>query len=219
MDDRAQGLAFMESLFPVSRESVEKFNHYEAVLKKWQRVQNLVASKTLDSVWLRHFADSAQILSLAPKARHWVDLGSGAGFPGLVIAILLDQAGEDYCVHLIESNGRKTSFLQTVSRELGLKTQVHNGRIENVLEGWLAPVDAFSARALSNFDKLCEMVYPFLGKDSEQNAVAVFHKGRDFDTELTEASVRWTPDLVQKASMTDPEASLVLLRGLSLKSA
>ena len=215
MDDRERGIALISAMIPVSRESIHKLGIYESLVRKWQPVQNLVAPKTLGEIWTRHIADSAQIYQNYPQARHWVDLGSGAGFPGLVTAILLDGLGEDYCVHFVESNGRKATFLRTVSRELGLKTKVHNDRIEAVLTDWDQPVDAFSARALTSFENLCNFVHPFIS----DSCVAVFHKGRDFDRELEEASVSWDIDLLQKQSSTDPDARIVILRRLSAKDA
>lgn len=215
MSDKDQALALMDEIFPVSRESIHKLDIYEALVRKWQPAQNLVAPKTLDSIWTRHIADSVQILAAYPSARHWIDMGSGAGFPGLVTAILLDGLGEDYSVNLIESNGRKATFLRTVAREAGVKVTVHNDRIEKVLSGWDKPVDAISARALTSFDNLCGFVADFVGPD----CVGVFHKGRDFERELEEASVRWTPDVVQKLSRTDPDARIVILRDLSSKDA
>ena len=218
-ESRAEGIALIEELIPVSRESIHKLGIYEALVRKWQPAQNLVATKTLGEIWTRHIADSAQIFASYPQARQWVDMGSGAGFPGLVTAILLDDLGEDHCVHMIESNGRKASFLRTVSRELGLRAHIHNGRIDSVLGSWDQPIDAFSARALTSFSNLCAFVAPFVGPSTEDGPVGVFHKGREFDRELAEASVSWDIDLVQKASKTDPDARIVLLRGLSAKDA
>ncbi|WP_373237643.1 16S rRNA (guanine(527)-N(7))-methyltransferase RsmG [Cohaesibacter celericrescens] len=213
--NKERGIELISSLIPVSRESLQKLELYEALVRKWQPAQNLVAPKTLDNIWVRHIADSVQIFASYPQARHWIDLGSGAGFPGLVTAILLDDLGEDYSVHMVESNGRKATFLRTVARELELNAKIHNDRIETVLSSWDGPVDAFSARALTSFSNLCHFVQPFISK----SCVGVFHKGRDFDRELAEASVSWNIDLIQKPSRTDPDARIVLLRALSSKDA
>ena len=215
MDSKERGIALINSMLPVSRESLEKLEVYEGLVRKWQPAQNLVAPKTLDEIWVRHIADSVQIHAAYPQARHWIDLGSGAGFPGLVTAILLDDLGEDYSIDMIESNGRKGAFLKTVARELGLKVTVHGDRIESVLKSWSKPVDAFSARALASLDKLCSFVHPHIC----ETCVGVFHKGRDFDRELSEASVSWNIDLVQQESRTDPDARIVILRRLSPKNA
>ncbi|WP_316858387.1 16S rRNA (guanine(527)-N(7))-methyltransferase RsmG [uncultured Cohaesibacter sp.] len=215
LTSKQRGVELISSMVEVSRESLEKFEAYEALVRKWQPAQNLVAAKTLDEIWERHIADSVQIYAACPDARHWVDLGSGAGFPGLVTAILLDGLEEDYQVHMVESNGRKVAFLRTVARELDLKVKVHSERIESVLSEWTGPIDAFSARALASLEKLCEFVYPFI----TETCVGVFHKGRDFERELSEASVRWNIDLIQEKSRTDPEARIVILRRLSPKNA
>ena len=211
VDFKAQGIALISSMIPISSESIHRLGIYEGLVRKWQPAQNLVAAKTLDEIWVRHIADSTQIYANYPQARHWLDLGSGAGFPGLVTAILLHDLGEDYAVHLVESNGRKAAFLRTVARELGLNVRIHNDRIESVLSNWSGPVDAISARALTSFNNLCSFVQPFVG----ESCAGVFHKGRDFDRELAEASVSWNIDLIQKTSKTDPDARIVILHGLS----
>ena len=213
MESKQQGMDLMSSLLDVSEETVHKLGIYEALVRKWQPAQNLVAPKTLNDIWYRHIADSAQIYASYPQARHWVDMGSGAGFPGLVTAIFLQATGDDHSVHMIESNRRKAMFLRTVARELGLSVTVHDDRIEKVLDDWPHPVDAFSARALTSFANLCGFVENFIS----ESCVGVFHKGRDFDRELAEASVDWDLDLVQKPSRTDPDARIVLLTRLSSK--
>ena len=215
VDFKAQGIALISSMIPISSESIHRLGIYEGLVRKWQPAQNLVAAKTLDEIWVRHIADSTQIYANYPHARHWLDLGSGAGFPGLVTAILLHDLGENYSVHLVESNGRKAAFLRTVARELGLNVRIHNDRIESVLSNWSGPVDAISARALTSFNNLCSFVQPFVG----ESCAGVFHKGRDFDRELAEASVSWNIDLIQKTSKTDPDARIVILHGLSSKDA
>ena len=214
MSDEEQGQTLISEMIPVSRESFHKLGIYVSLVQKWQPAQNLIAPKTLSEIWVRHVADSAQIFATYPQARHWVDMGSGAGFPGLVTAILLDDLAEDYSVHMIESNGRKAAFLRTVARELSLNVTIHNDRIESVLDEFEDPVDAFSARALTSFDHLCNFVRPFLS----EGRVGVFHKGRDFDRELAEVSVSWEVDLIQKQSRTDPDARVVILRHLSPKT-
>lgn len=211
MESREKGLELVCDLLEISDETIHRLGIYEALVQKWQPAQNLVAPKTLDDIWFRHIADSAQIFSSYSQAKHWVDMGSGAGFPGLVTAILLADQCDDYSVSMIESNGRKSMFLRTVARELDLNVTVYNDRIEKVLADWQKPVDAFSARALTSFANLCQFVAPFI----DENCKAVFHKGREFDRELAEASVDWKADLVQIASRTDPEACIVLLNRLS----
>lgn len=149
--DRARAL----SLVPVSRETEARFALYAELLVRWQRVKNLVGPNTLTQVWTRHIADSAQLLPLAPQAKVWVDMGSGAGFPGLVLAILLrDRPGA--CVHLVEANARKCAFLREAARSCGAVAEIHQARIEDVAEG-LGMVDVVTARALAPLPHLIEM--------------------------------------------------------------
>lgn len=146
--DRAHALALMG----VSRETEARLTTYVDLLRRWQGIKNLVGPGTLGEVWTRHIADSAQLVPLAPEARTWADIGSGAGFPGLVVAILIrDTPGAR--VHLIESNGRKCAFLREVARKTGAPVTVHAGRIEEVLDT-LGPIDVLSARALAPLPQL-----------------------------------------------------------------
>ncbi len=131
--------------FSVPRETVEKLELYAALLAQWQRAVNLVSPSTLNDIWHRHFADSAQILAFAPDARNWIDLGSGGGFPGLVIAILVANH-ENHDVHLIESNSRKCAFLSDVARRTGTAVKVHEGRIEDIAtRGQLGTADVVTS--------------------------------------------------------------------------
>ncbi len=142
-------------LVPVSRETEQRLALYADLLTRWQRVKNLVAPSTLPATWTRHIADSAQILALAPRARRWVDLGSGAGFPGLVVAICLADTA-DAEVNLIEANARKCAFLREVTRACGAPATVHNGRIEDIVPN-LKSIDVVTARALAPLPRLVEM--------------------------------------------------------------
>ena len=150
-DDRRHAL----SLVPVSRETEERFAIYADLLGRWQRIKNLVSPGTLAEVWTRHLADSAQIVPLVPEALRWADIGSGAGFPGLVVAILIaDRPGAH--VDLVEANARKCAFLREVARACGAPATVHNDRIDNVLPK-LKAVDVLTARALAPLPDLLEM--------------------------------------------------------------
>ena len=150
-DDRRRALA----LVPVSRETEERFAVYAELLARWQRIKNLVSPATLPEVWTRHLADSAQIQPLMPDALRWADIGSGAGFPGLVVAILLaGQPGAH--VDLVEANARKCAFLREAARACGAPVSVHNGRIADVLPR-LHSIDVLSARALAPLPDLLEM--------------------------------------------------------------
>src|SRR5205807_1313558 len=140
--DRARAL----QLTPVSRETAERLDRLVALLLERQRTTNLIASSTIPQVWTRHVADSLQLLDLAPDARTWVDVGSGAGFPGLVIACAL--AGKGATVHLVESNGKKAAFLQEARQVTESPAVVHRVRMEEFAQTFAAPVDVVTARAV-----------------------------------------------------------------------
>ncbi|WP_245500962.1 16S rRNA (guanine(527)-N(7))-methyltransferase RsmG [Lichenibacterium minor] len=167
-DDRRRALA----LVPVPRETEERFAVYAELLERWQRIKNLVSPTTLPEVWTRHLADSAQILPLMPDALRWADIGSGAGFPGLVVAILL--AGRPGAhVDLVEANARKCAFLREVARACGAPATVHNARIADVLPG-LESVEVLTARALAPLPDLLEMGKVLI----DGGTTAVFLKSR-----------------------------------------
>lgn len=177
---------------------------YAELLRKWQRAINLVGSATIPDLWRRHFLDSAQLLPLAPNtARVWLDLGSGAGFPGLVLAILgVPQ------VHLVESDGRKCAFLGEVARATGTQIFLHYCRVE------VAPalsVDVISARALAPLTDLLAMSARFAGPKT----VLLFQKGQDIEKELTEASKSWSMTVERLASRSDPSGVILRVKGFS----
>jgi 16S rRNA (guanine527-N7)-methyltransferase len=176
--------------------------HYEELLRKWQRTINLVGPSTLSHIWTRHFEDSAQLYRCAPQARHWIDLGSGGGFPGLVIAMLGKEAG--LRVDLVESDARKAAFLRTVSRETETPAMIHHGRIETVLPT-LGQPDVVSARALAPLRQLLDWTAPVIA----QGAMGVFLKGQDVDVELKEVANYSNFIISKQSSQTDPRASIV----------
>ncbi|MCX5494833.1 16S rRNA (guanine(527)-N(7))-methyltransferase RsmG [Kaistia dalseonensis] len=210
----SESIAAVEAILPVSRETADRLSRYVALLKRWQPAQNLISPKTLDQIWSRHIADSAQLVALFPGALRWLDIGSGGGLPGMVTAILLAERG-DGVVHCVESNQRKCAFLRTAIRETGARAVVHEGRIESVLKQWAEPVDFISARALASLDDLLDLSAPVLA----QGAAAAFHKGEDFDVELAEASKSWSLDLVRHKSMIDERSSIVEIRRAERRSA
>jgi 16S rRNA (guanine527-N7)-methyltransferase len=207
--------------FDVSRETGARLETYAALLRQWQKAVNLVAMSTLDAVWQRHFADSAQLLALAPKARSWVDLGSGAGFPGLVIAILLaERAGamppqdapEDPAdgagprVSLIESDGRKGAFLRAVARELGVAVDILSTRIESgPTQSRVEAPDVVTARALAPLDKLLTLAAPFWSL----RTIGLFLKGREAANEVEAALKAWTFECELIPSSTEAGAHIV----------
>jgi 16S rRNA (guanine527-N7)-methyltransferase len=189
----------------VSRETRERLNIYADLLRKWQRSINLVGPRTLDDLWNRHFTDSAQLLPLIPpSARVLVDFGSGAGFPGLVLAILgVPQ------VHLIESDQRKSTFLREVARATGTPITIHAKRIEQVAP---FPADVVSARALAPLGDLLGFAAPFLGPDT----LCLFPKGQMAEDELTAASKIWNMNVDRIQSVTDPSATILRVSQVSL---
>ncbi|MBN9027651.1 MAG: 16S rRNA (guanine(527)-N(7))-methyltransferase RsmG [Rhizobiales bacterium] len=197
-------IAAVEAILPVSRETGERLERYVALLRKWQPAQNLVSPNTLGQIWTRHVADCAQLVAMFPDTRRWLDLGSGAGLPGLITAILLADT-EGAVVHCVEANQRKCAFLRTVIRETGAKAIVHEGRIESVLKQWKEPVERISGRALASLADLLDLSAPVLAA----GATGTFHKGEDFEGELAEASKSWSLDLIRHKSMIDERSSIV----------
>jgi 16S rRNA (guanine527-N7)-methyltransferase len=188
-------------------ETLRRLEIYVELLQKWQRAVNLVGDSTLDDIWVRHFADSLQVAEAVPEARKWLDLGSGAGFPGLVTAVR--YAGEPgACVHLVESNRRKCAFLREAARETGAPAIVHCGRIEEVLPSFCEPIEAISARALASLEKLIAYAEKFLA----QGAVGVFPRGKLFEVEEPPELTAGKYLLTTIASQTDPTARLALVR-------
>ncbi len=193
---------------PVSRETFVQLERFVESFLRWNAVTNLVASSTTDDIWHRHILDSAQLLKIAPEAVRWVDLGSGGGFPGLVVAILLrDKAAVR--VDLVESNRKKASFLQTMSGTLSLPVVVHARRIEDIYDK-VPVVDAVSSRALTSLDALLRLSEPWLS----HGARGFFHKGRDYRREVEESSHAWRFDLIEHASAVESQSVVLEINGL-----
>jgi 16S rRNA (guanine527-N7)-methyltransferase len=194
----------------VSRETMSALLTYETLLRKWQVSINLVARSTLDDLWSRHFWDSAQLAALAPPAaRRWLDLGSGGGFPGLVVAILLRER-EGFSMRLVESDQRKCAFLREIIRQTGAPAEVHNVRIEDLeLPADWAP-EVISARALASLADLVSLASPFWGKTT----IGLFMKGKGASAELTEAAKGWIFESEAIASRSDPSGTVLKLWGL-----
>lgn len=192
----------------VSRETADRLVRFAALFQKWAGTINLVAPSTLDDLWHRHIADSAQIFHLAPTPRIWIDLGSGGGFPGIVTAIMLAEIGDGW-VHLIESNNKKAAFLRAALTETGARGSVHPLRIE-AAQGAIPVCDAISARALAELDRLLEFAYPWA--KGRPDFRAYFHKGRDYRNEVEKSLRRWSFDLVVHDSTVEKD-SVVLQIG------
>jgi 16S rRNA (guanine527-N7)-methyltransferase len=201
-----------EALFPdVSRETWDRLQALSELLAKWQRTINLVGSRTLDEIWMRHIADGLQVAEIAPAgARVFVDLGSGGGFPGLVIAAALANR-PGFQMHLIESDQRKSAFLREASRAMAVSASVHNARIEVALADWSHGADVVTARAVAPLKKLLELAEPLL----KSGTVGIFPKGQDVESELTEATKYWTFSCDLVPSRTEASARLVVVSGVT----
>lgn len=180
---------------------------YAALIGKWQAKINVIGPSTLDDLWMRHFADSYQLAQLGGAWTEWVDLGSGGGFPGLVIALTKVTPGR---VHLIESDKRKVAFLREVSRETGTDIEIHVGRIESILPKLCEQIhfDVVSARALAPLPLLLDYARPALNG----GATGLFLKGRGLSAELTELPPNNSLYIQIVASRTEPDGSIVVVR-------
>lgn len=195
--------------FDVSRETMDRLLAYEALLRKWQKSINLVSAASLPELWRRHMLDSAQLLPLAPeRALRWIDLGSGGGFPGLVIAILLRER-PGFHMHLVESDQRKCVFLREAARIAEAPVTVHTVRIETFAKEE-EPADVVSARALAPLDRLFGWAAPLFGPDT----IGLFLKGQGVQDELTLARESWIFDAELSPSQSDPQGSVLKVRGL-----
>ena len=193
----------------VSRETAERLDIFVAQLRRWQTVKNLVGPATLNEVWTRHVADALQLMAMAPEAIRWLDLGSGAGIPGLLLAI----AGRErpgFQVNLVESNARKCAFLIETARLTEAPATVHNARIEDII-ATRTGTEIVCARALAPLTQLLAWVEPLL----KTGTVALFPKGRDVQSELTEAAQRWKFVYDLLPSRTDSDARIVRVTALS----
>lgn len=194
--------------FDVSRETCQRLEAYIALLTRWNARINLVAAATIETAWTRHVADSAQLFDLAPESvSSWLDLGSGAGLPGLPVAALAAEKAPDLHVTLVESDTRKTAFLATAAREMGLDVTVEPHRIEALTP---RPYDVVSARALAPLGRLCALAHRFSGRGT----VFLFPKGARVDSELTAATAGWHIRAERIASRTDPEATVLRIMEL-----
>ena len=198
----------MEAFFDlpyVPHETRPYFKAYASMLVEWNSRMNLVAASTIPALWTRHIADSAQLMPFIPDSTSvLVDLGSGAGFPGLVLAILGVPE-----VHLVESIGKKAKFLAEVAKELDLNVIVHNDRAEKIRD---LKADVITARAVTALPDLLSMAKPFMEKDS----LALFLKGEKADAELTEARKYWTFTCKSQPSQTEPSGAVLAISQLKI---
>jgi len=204
-DDRTKAFG----LTPVSRETEERLGRFVDLLLKWQQTTHLISPSTVPKLWTRHVADSLQLLDLAPSARLWVDLGSGGGFPGLVLACALAETPGAQ-VHLVESNTKKAAFLREAVRVTGAPAVVEVIRIEKFVANFAAIPDVVTARALLPFKSLLDNSFSMLSG----GALGLFPKGQDVGAELTQAAKYWNIDYTLAPSRTDSLARIVVVRGL-----
>jgi 16S rRNA (guanine527-N7)-methyltransferase len=200
-----------QARFGISDDIREKLETYEALLKRWQKTINLVAPSTLDEAWHRHFADSAQLWLLRPpETRTWLDLGSGAGFPGLVLAILASEARQTRHI-LVESDSRKATFLREVARQTRVPVDIMCTRIENPeTHAKIGVADCVTARALAPLSQLAEIAAPYFGSST----VGMFLKGRGATAEVEKAAQNWHFAFDLVPSVTEEDGRVVLLKAL-----
>ena len=202
-DDRRAALR----LVPVSRETADRLAILVELLDRWRHKTNLIANPTFPSVWTRHIADSAQLPALAPEAKRWVDMGSGAGFPGLVIAIqLADVPGA--VVHCIESDQRKCAFLREAVRATGAAATIHPSRVEAIDPEALGTVDAVTARAFAPLPLTLKLARPWI----ERGAIGVFPRGESAKDQVAALPEATAYAIETLPSVVNPKAAILRIR-------
>lgn len=193
----------------VSRETMDRLKLFEELVLKWSGSINLISNGDQNKVWLRHIRDSMQIYPLLPnKLDSYADFGTGGGFPGLVLAILLDSGGRRTKVHLVESDKRKSVFLRNANRELGLKVSVYDSRIESVA---LPCIDVVTARALAPLDTLLKLASAHINKST----ICIFPKGRAWKKDVENARKQWNFKLKVIKSKTQAGAVILKMGSIS----
>ena len=201
--DRAKALPLLHA----DAATLARYDDYVDLLARWRKVTNLISESTFTEVWTRHIADCAQLRAYAPNALRWLDLGSGAGFPGLVIAIqLADRPGA--VVHCIEADQRKCAFLREVARATGAPARIHASRIEAVDAGALGPVDSVTSRALAALPDLLNFARPWLAA----GAIGVFPRGRTAERQTQGLDAESEFQIERFASKVDPQSQILRVR-------
>lgn len=213
-EDKAQALA----LTPVSRETELRLDRYVELLLQWQAKTNLIAPSTLPKVWTRHIADSLQLLKFVHPAedsnsRIWVDLGSGGGFPGVVVAAALTEHS-NIEVHLVERTEKKAAFLREALRVTGARGAVHAMDIKDFVDSFQQSPDYISARALASLNVLLGMMAPIMSEKTR----AILMKGQDVALELTEATRDWKFEATAHRSVTDGGGKILQIQRLERQS-
>ncbi len=194
--------------FPgVSRETQQRIEIIVAQIRKWQPSINLVSSSTLEAIWTRHIQDSLQLIPLVPTLGRWIDLGSGGGFPGLVVAAVQAETSGARMV-LVESSGKKCAFLRETARLAELPVDIIHARIDDAVPELRDRFDVVSARALAPLKLLLAMAEPFLQKGT----IGIFPKGQDVDEEIKDASISWKMEYNLIDSQTESGAKIVIIR-------
>ena len=191
----------------VSRETRDYLKVFIELVEKWNPVINLISKSSISDIWHRHLEDSAQIISLARLGAYWIDIGSGGGFPGIVVAIILRETAPETCVVLVESDSRKATFLRQAVVILGLNCKIHNARIESLDLPRAATV---SARALAPLPKLLE----FTERLVEEGGVCLLMKGQSYQEELDDARKSWSFDCNVTKSLTSANAAILEVRNI-----
>jgi 16S rRNA (guanine527-N7)-methyltransferase len=204
--DRAVALRIVS----VPRETLERIDAFVKLFLRWQRAVQLVAPADLARLWTRHIADSLQLIELAPAANRWADLGTGGGFPGLIVALAL-RGREKGFAHLIESDQRKAAFLREAIRITRAPAKVYAERVESAAKRLALETDVLTARALAPMPRLLELAAPFLAK----GIPALFLKGQDVDNELTASTKSWNIQSTIVPSRTHPHGKIVIVERAS----
>ena len=189
----------------VSRETLNRLQAFADLTVKWTARINLISKSTVHDVWTRHVVDSAQLYPLAPKFEKWVDVGSGGGFPGIVIAIIAQEKNPDAEFTLIESDARKATFLRTATRELGLAANIETARAETVRP---QKADVMSARALASLADLL----PFAERHLSATGIGLFPKGRRYKDEISAVAADCIYEFTEHPSITDPQSRILKVK-------
>jgi len=194
-------------LVPVSRETEDRLAAFVDLIARWRKTTNLISESTFAAVWTRHIADCAQLIALAPAAKRWIDMGSGAGFPGLVIAIQLTGV-PDAVVHCIESDQRKCAFLREAVRATGAVATIRPERVEAIEPSSLEAVDAVTARAFAPLSPTLKLARPWM----ERGAVGVFPRGESAKEQLAALSQASAYEIEALQSVVDTKATILRVR-------
>jgi 16S rRNA (guanine527-N7)-methyltransferase len=192
----------------VSRETFDRLIAFEATFRRWAARINLVAPSTLPDLWTRHILDSAQLARINSSAVAWLDIGSGGGFPGVVMALMLKER-QGASIDLVESNRKKAAFLQTSLSQFDAPAKVHARRVEEAY-GLVRQPEIITARALAPLNKLLALAEPWL----KEGASGLFHKGREYPSEIRESADAWKYDLVEHKSLVDPDSVILEVSNL-----